>query len=234
MLVLYTKTPARPTDTQLLDQFYILYDYLGHWPTIRELQDDETFTNHSCRAICDRFGGLQAVIDATKFYRGMLSIDERAALESERIQILGQLQKCYGHMEYWQPRTAFTNDRRIAKLKAFSRCCGGLDAALRELGLPVCFPSRDDLIAALQYSQAVLGEAPKLVDAEAKLCVYPYSAYLNEFELWNFALQAAGISVNLDQPNRRATIAKQRYSFYRHPNQICAPSGSKVICALPS
>lgn len=232
--MLYTRRPPRTTDDEILSQFYNLYQHLRHWPSMKEFRQYQHFFTLDLKPIHERFGGHQATIAATKVTYGLLTPAESKAIAADREQILAQLAKYYGDLSYWQSRSAFLNDMRIAKITDFSRCCGGLDTALRELGLPVCFPTRDDLIAALQKAEEDLGAPPRLIDAEEKVCLYPYSAFLNEFETWNQALLAADMPVNLDQPNRRETYARRKYSLYRHPNQRCLPREPQAICAIPS
>lgn len=214
----YTKSLARMTDAEMLYRFYLLYQHLGHWPTITELRENHEFLGTSPRNYQMRFGNLKSLIAATKLTYSLLNESELATILPLQEKILKELARHYGQTLYWQGRTTYLEDERLATVSDFAYYCGGLDAALREIGLPVCTPGREDLIAALSVAYADLGRTPRLMDCSDKLCTYPTSAYLSEFKTWNNGLTAAGIPLKLNQPNRKRTYRRQLYSAY-HPNQ---------------
>ena len=195
------------TDKSIVDwalNFFLTY---RRWPKKKALQDDPTAPSPS--QVSTRFGGIFGLRAAARLAGGLLRPDELQYINTKRQSLLcwlSQRARQTGRITLESLR----NDPTAPSPREFAECCGGLDAALKMLGLPMARPSDEDLIEAIRDSAVWLDRTPRQVDAEEGLCVYTLTMYKSRFTRWNLLLEAAGLPLNYDCPGQRATNARRR------------------------
>lgn len=200
---------ARKSDQEILQAIFDWQTARGYWPNTKDFKLDEALPSDG---ICyHRFGGCEAVVRATKLVFNLLSGDELTAVERYQPIIFKRLSAAAQNLAprrvtHYSLRTTSQSGRPTTS--ELARYCGGLDAALRTLGLQLVHPTREDLIEALQAATIVLERVPTQNDCGSDALPYQRRLFVQIFGSWAKALQAAGMTAQASGRPKDATLSR--------------------------
>ncbi len=148
----------------------------------------------------------QLLFDELRNYRDRLikQYGETAHIEFETGKIGLNYGLIYIHAKDFQMKNG------LRSIYYYKKAFGGLDVPLRELGLSVRNPTREDLIEELWRLNQCLGRTPKKLDWEEYpgLSKYSSTTFEKYFGTWNRALTIAGLPLNRSRnPPRNPCVA---------------------------
>lgn len=167
----------------------------GHWPMISDFRCDPRLPLSLCE---QRFGSTEATRQAARILCHELTPGHRSDIELLQPQFLTKLQQA---ADWLAPRRVTPHSLKATPphlrvgMADLAHYCGGLDAALRKLGLPVAHPTAQDLIEAIQKAAEELGCTPALNDCGSDLLPYARSCFKRAFITWRAAVAAAGLEL---------------------------------------
>lgn len=179
-----------------------------HWPTLEDHESDPNLPNpHICE---QRFGGLGPMREAARIFSNQITLQQKADITEARINVLRQLQKT---ANYLTPRRLTLHSLKAVprqlrpSISDISRYCGGLNAAMRMLGLVVPFPTAEDLVQALCDAAFVLDRPLVLEDCGTEALPYARSCFDRTFPSWRAAMAAADLKPRIGRPKSKNNLS---------------------------
>lgn len=184
-----------------------------HWPMRSEFPDP----NLPNLTLCDeRFGNLDAMRWAAAILCNDLTPEQRAEIARLRPIILTQLQRV---IDYLAPRRLTPHSLKATPpqirplISDIARYCGGLNAAMRMLGLMVPYPTEQDLLQALRQAATDMGRTPTLNDCGTESLPYARSCFDRTFASWRDAIVMTGLTPKVGRPKGKRNLACDRSDF---------------------